>query len=146
MIRLSVCFFAMIMFVSNISAQNISGLSIPKTPAPAWAQELFKAQPNVFVLDKDYQEYYKKNSYQKTDWTKYYRRWRRMITPFIQENGQLMSTDQINHKRKFAEGKKTLSSEQNDIWTPVGPLTSHWKSEDNADMDACPWQANIYCL
>ncbi|HMZ72270.1 MAG TPA: hypothetical protein PKN57_01225 [Saprospiraceae bacterium] len=31
MIRLSVCFFAMIMFVSNISAQNISGLSIPKT-------------------------------------------------------------------------------------------------------------------
>lgn len=111
--------------------------------APEWAEGLLNKNPNVFQIDMAYEAYFKNHAYKKTAWVKYYRHWRRRVTPYIQADGFLLSQDKIEDFRKNIE-KKPSPLKENATWTNIGPNITRWLSQDNSTGDPCPWQANIY--
>src|SRR5688500_2699613 len=44
---------------------------------PKWAQEMYKEQPNLFTVDSLYTAHFRKNKFEKSFHTQYYKRWRR---------------------------------------------------------------------
>jgi len=53
--------------------------------APEWAKLMYGENPNVNTIDNLYSAYFETNSYIKSYHTQYYKRWRRAINPFLNE-------------------------------------------------------------
>ncbi len=147
--------FIFILFIYAVSifslkAQDgivVGGVYPPKTlEAPVWAKDLQAENPNVFAIDAAYEAYFKTHPYKKNLWTKYYRRWRKRVNPYIQADGSLLKPDQLDEFRKTHEKKSSVYTEQDANWKNIGPVTTHWLNQDNASGSSCPWQVNIYAL
>lgn len=122
-------------------------LAKPKSiPAPIWANELLKDNPNIFTLDSAYEAYFKVVPFKKDDWTKYYRRWRKRIEPFLMPNGFLMDSKLYDQYRTQIEKKTNFAKEQSASWKNIGPVSTHWLTQDVPTGNECPWQVNIYAL
>ena len=55
--------------------------------APDWAKLMYSENPNVNEVDRLYLEYFKKNKYTKSTNTQYYKRWRRTVNPYLNNEG-----------------------------------------------------------
>ena len=109
----------------GISAQNMykpSAYEISK--APEWAKEMYKENPDCFKVEKMYSEYYSNNDFIKTYHTQYYKRWKKLIEPYINEDGSFRlpyhreRTELINkHKSKLKN-----SDYRSEEWRLLGPV------------------------
>ena len=141
--------FFLLFSAAMYGQQNLQvlGLEPPKySKAPVWAKGILSDNPNVFAVDSAYEAYFKINPYQKDLWTKYYRRWRKTVTPFITYDGYIMAPELMTQKIAEVEKKQIINKGQSANWKNIGPYTTHWLTQDVADGSACPWQANIYAL
>ncbi len=93
--------------------------------APDWAKLMYTENPNVNEVAQLFANYYKKTPFVKTQHTQYYKRWRKAINPYLNNEGyfdkskkeelslviaQLKNSQQINKA-------KTVGN-----WTPLGPF------------------------
>ena len=59
----------------------------PNTDMPQWAQEMYSQDPDVFMVDGLYSEYYAQNSFQKNIHTQNYKHWRRKVNEQLNADG-----------------------------------------------------------
>ncbi|MFM2132830.1 MAG: hypothetical protein RL156_111, partial [Bacteroidota bacterium] len=74
-----------------VSAQFIAPLSMPPESAdmPSWARLMYSQPVNIAALDSAYDAYMATHPGEKNNYTKYYRRMRRLTAPFVSADGML---------------------------------------------------------
>lgn len=120
---------------------------------PAWASLMYAPNPNVWAVDSSYQAYYRLHTFQKSQHTQYYKRWRRAAAPYVDAQGYaLLPTAQqrlaaneahlqkMNHLRTLQASHKQMSSS----WECLGPFETFAPAEEG--QEAHSDQANIYCI
>ena len=112
--------------------------------APAWAKLMYSENPNVNEVDQLYKDYFKSVKYTKSYHTQYYKRWRRSINPFLNNEGFVDSSK----KTKAAESIATLRNVQKNSqrpgnnWTALGPF----KDFQVGGITPSGGQANVYSI
>jgi photosystem II stability/assembly factor-like uncharacterized protein len=92
--------------------------------APDWAKLMYSENPNVNVVDRLYAEYFKNNKYSKSYHSQYYKRWRRAINPYLNNEGYFDKAK----KTKLVANLPTLQNVQENSkkvgnnWTALGPF------------------------
>ena len=112
---------------------------------PAWAVEMYKANPNVLKVDELYATYHQDMPFQKTIHTQNYKHWRRAIEPYIVETGFLSIPD-VKATAKAKEqilAKKRGANRSLNAWVPMGPFETY---TTGANQMPVSWQANVYTL
>lgn len=138
-------FFTII--VSNLFLFSSNGqiMSKPSTyeisQLPHWAQYMYSENPNVFIADSLYSEYYETTSFEKSYHTQYYKRWRRAVNDKIDENGFVRQFTATELAAIQSEYLSKQLAEKSSNWTLVGPY--HNVSEGGGMGSG---QANIYSL
>ncbi|MCE7935125.1 MAG: T9SS C-terminal target domain-containing protein [Chlorobi bacterium CHB2] len=128
-------------------SQYVNPLTLPAQQAdmPDWARFLYHPPINALQLDSAYDAYYRTHEFSKNNWTKFYRRWRRAVMPFMNADGSVaqLSPDAIEAMRR---PKMEHSAQPQRAPVPWKNLTmeTFWEKSSRADQPPCPWQANVY--
>lgn len=131
----------------SATAQFISPLSTPQPTAdmPSWAHYLYARPLDVIRLDSAYDTFYRTHPYEKNDYTKHYRRLRRLSAPFVGADGVLRDITPDDVLRPQGKGTASLQSPSASVkWTPIGPMETYFTKSGTATQSLCPWQVNIY--
>ena len=115
-----------ILFLSSLNALSQIEKKYDKSSdkLPNWVQLMYADEPNVGVVIKEYENYYKKNSFNKNMHTQYYKRWIRSFS------------------RETIEVKKSNNKSSNN-WEGVGP----WDFDINAESRSyAPGAAHLYTV
>lgn len=92
--------------------------------APDWAKLMYSTNPNVNEVEQLYENYYNSNRFTKSYHTQYYKRWRKAINPFLNNEGFI----DINKKTKLNEiisNLQNINENRNVLsgnWSPLGPF------------------------
>ena len=91
---------------------------------PEWAQKMYGEDPNLFVVDSLYRDYYSRNTFQKSYHTQYYKRWRRNAVLIADENGKLVqpSLEQVKSVQQEYLQKSQSNQASVSNWTVMGPI------------------------
>ncbi len=100
---------------------------------PEWAQLMYSEYPNVWEVDRLYENHYREHLFVKSYHTQYYKRWRRSIADQINDQGFV--GQQLVFKKPSSSGIKSSN------WSVLGPL--HVESQGNQQGSK---QSNIYSL
>ncbi|MSR47795.1 MAG: PKD domain-containing protein [Planctomycetes bacterium] len=121
---------------------------------PNWVQRMYSEDPDVFAVDREFQEWFATHSAEKSWHTQYYKRWRRRVQPYVGAGGRVRVPSLAN--RQFAQslvatrrggggGGGGGGGFAGSPWECVGPFeTFHVK--DASGQKAVSWQANVYCI
>lgn len=101
-------FFANAQQLAKPSATEIATL-------PAWAQEMYSEDPNVFATDSMYTVWYSSHTFEKTYHTQYYRFWKRKNSAWVTEDGLIRKPD-VSTLRSSAPQSESMAP-----WSLVGP-------------------------
>jgi len=114
---------------------------------PAWAQEMYSQNPNVFKTDSLYKDYYSSHIFEKSYHTQYFLRWRRAVENRIDANGFVIPVkenevlnSENNYRNKLA-GKTNNKQKSLSYWSPVGPYQVY-----NSNNDPSNDQTNVYSI
>ena len=92
--------------------------------APDWAKLMFSEKPNVNEVDQLYLKYFQSRAYKKSNYTQYYKHWRRSVDSYLNNDGQI----DFSKKAKFALAVDKLrkDTQLNRVasgnWTALGPF------------------------
>lgn len=91
---------------------------------PQWAQEMYGENPNYFQIERLYKDYYRSHTFKKSFHTQYYKRWKRDVINFVDENGFIYKPnreEQAEVDSHFIQ-KHTNQTNRSSNWSLVGPL------------------------
>ncbi|WP_046744036.1 T9SS type A sorting domain-containing protein [Kordia zhangzhouensis] len=111
--------------------------------APSWAKLMYSENPNVNTVDYLYRTYYETHPYEKTFHTQYYKRWRRAINPYLNEEGFYDYTKKLQAivaTEKLQRSQHSNSETGN--WSVIGPFESY--REGGTTLSGA--QTNVYCI
>lgn len=121
---------------------------------PAWVKLMYSEDPDVFAVDRAFQEWFARNEGEKSWHTQYYKRWRRRVQPWIGAGGRVRTPSLWNRqlaqaavasRRGGGGGSSGGSGFAGAPWECVGPFeTFHIK--DATGQKAVSWQCNVYCI
>ena len=145
MIKFSFACFTVIIALSitcRVSAQMLQPAnSYELGNAPLWVKKLYGTNPNVFEIDKLYNDYYTSNNFVKSFYTQEFKRWRRAVGDFIDDNG-FVDHNLIQEYREIRVRKKNANKEmKTGSWSVVGPLKVF---DESGDLKAN--QTNVYSI
>lgn len=116
---------------------------------PNWAKLMYADQPNVWEVETAFKNYYREHSFEKNIHTQFYKKWRRVVEPFVQADGRLKfppEAERIAAQKKYenqiarqAETQKLLMP----AWKALGPFETY--STGN-DQEKVSWQTNVYTI
>ncbi len=138
-----------------IFAQRFAPVAPPTITSemPSWAKHFYEKKNvfelNVQTIDTAYDNYYKTHKFEKNNWTKYYKRWRRGVDSYIKSDGSIVRPTDAEIEALHADyqaNMKKSTGERSSTWQLVGPVKTHWLKNDNVAQPECPWQANIYAF
>lgn len=89
---------------------------------PQWAKEMYKDNPNIFLVDSLYKDFYKKKTFKKNKHTRYYKKWRRVINPFIKSDGYYDFTKKTKFVEKLNQNSFSSETKSNAVWSSIGPI------------------------
>ena len=115
-----------ILFLSSLNALSQIEKKYDKSSdkLPNWVQLMYADEPNVGNVIKEYENYYKNNSFNKNKHTQYYKRWIRSFS------------------RETIEVKKSNNKSSNN-WEGIGP----WDFDINAESRSyAPGAAHLYTV
>ncbi|MEN9612857.1 MAG: hypothetical protein RLZZ628_3671 [Bacteroidota bacterium] len=146
----------LLLAATQLSAQFLNPVErpVPQADMPVFAQLLYQdvAKINFHAVESAYQAW-KKQGFEKNAYEKYFKRWRRTVSPYVQPDGKILipSTEAVEQQRQERLREQTQNALQfrspsSTTWTPVALNSTHWAKNDNNAQTACPWQANIYAL
>ncbi|WP_034058870.1 T9SS type A sorting domain-containing protein [Lacinutrix jangbogonensis] len=145
MYRLLLFFFLII--ATNLYAQTNS--TIPSgqlyTTAPEWAKSMYGTNPSVNQVDVLYKRYYKDNLFVKSYHTQYYKRWRKAINNFVNDDGfydhnKKTELKTLLDKRLLQTASKNRGFTGN--WSMLGPF-QNFRAGGTIESGA---QANVYSV
>lgn len=110
--------FLVCSFVSNAQTNA-------QTPVPDWAQLMYSNSTNVDEIDRLYYNFYKSNDYVKNTHTQYYKRWRRSIDRYINDDG-ILDSELIARMNAFMQNHQdqtnSTQAKMAGNWSLVGPI------------------------
>lgn len=108
---------------------------------PVWAQKMYSDSPNLYEVDSLYDSYYRFNTFVKSYHTQYYKRWRRSVLTYVDEQGVIVypTSEEFRNRLDAHQAKQSIAESSN--WTPVGPMVVHGREGTQAHT-----QANVYCI
>ena len=112
--------------------------------APEWAKLMFSDNPNVFQIDQLYYEFYKTNAYKKSDYTQYYKHWRRGIDAYLGTDGKINPSKKITQSAAIGtlRNNTQLKRLAGGNWTALGPF----KNFNPGGVKPSGGQANVVSL
>ncbi len=139
----------LILFILFFSASYGQSLETSKNGelyknAPDWAKLMYTENPNVNEVDQLYAEYFQKTKYTKSYHTQYYKRWRRAINPFLNNEGFFDTAKKAKISASIAA--KSIDQENNkrtgNNWTPLGPF----RNPNVGGTTPSGGQANVFSI
>jgi len=106
---------------------------------------MYKENPNVLIVDRAYEAYYKVHPFQKNTHTQNYKHWRRAVDRYVQEDGQLnirTAKEQFENQEQVQRKRAQLQLKQQGTWRPLGPYETY----NNEGQMPVSWQANVYTI
>ena len=117
----------------------------PDDPSlPEWVKEMYSSNPDVYRVDAGRDRYFEAHNNKHDVYTRWYKRWRRYIAPFVNEAGRISmptASERLRASNRHS-GKRDAGE-----WSFLGP-NRHFSTKYNA---ADPHvliseQANVYCF
>ncbi len=127
-------------------AQLMAPLSVPQASEamPEWARLLYAKPINLLRIDSAYEAYYRIHAVVKDNYTKYYKRLRKLYLPFMQADGTI---PEISPEMVLAPAKKPRAQLQSSInWTQMGPFKTVEPSGNTTPPFDVPYQCNTYAF
>jgi len=134
--------FLFILAPLSIWAQTLDPLTSPgrEPDMPEWAELLYREPIDVRRLDSAYMAYYRSHPFRKNNYTKFYRRWRHRVEPYIQPDGSVLRASPDEMEQRFRPGDAvTRPQSAGSVWTPI-TMNTYAPGTDAV----LPWQANVY--
>jgi len=111
--------------------------------APAWAKLMYSENPNVNTIDNLYRAYFETHAYEKSYHTQYYKRWRRAINPFLNDEGFYDHTKKLQLREALQELRRSQNNQSEmGNWSPIGPFESY--KEGGTVLSGA--QTNVYSI
>ncbi|OWY19109.1 hypothetical protein C7N43_31550 [Sphingobacteriales bacterium UPWRP_1] len=118
--------------------------------APSWMQLMVQDNPNVFEVERAFDDYYKTRKFEKTDYTQYFKRWMHWARQYVQPDGTIhipTPAEQAEFENRLLQlhGQKPPQNgaqKLSDTWTFAGPNQTY----DKDGVTVVTWQTNIYCV
>lgn len=139
-LTLALIFLSYFCFAQNLNKPS----AVEIATLPQWAQLMYAENPNVFEVDQAFAAYYRQNLFQKNYHTQYYKKWRRLVDPYIQSDGyfQLPTAEELIQKRAQTLADATPADDsKNGNWSLLGPRRSY-----NTSGNISGQHSNIYSL
>jgi photosystem II stability/assembly factor-like uncharacterized protein/PKD repeat protein len=113
---------------------------------PDWVKLMYDESNSVYAVDSAFEEFYSHHPFEKTTYTRWYMRWRRYVSPFLDENGFVHFPSQKEITDQLQLRNQALTSTRN-AWTFAGPEV-HYSSKSSEDdlFEPISEHANIYCV
>src|SRR6187399_2658829 len=107
--------FLLLVLSSTLFAQKYYKVAPVKGETlPAWAIQMYSDHPNIWQVDDGYRIWRQTHPEEKTTYTQYYKKWRRDLEPFINNQGfEERPTEQ--EKIEFNQRLETLKKS-----SPIG--------------------------
>ncbi len=138
-----------LLFVSALSstAQTFDPqINAHDTSIPEWAKKMYAENPNVLEVDRLFRLYYKSHPFKQNNYTRYYKRWRRYVTPYLNDDGTINYPDATQRQTMAAESR-ALQTERSTSWSFLGPIVhrrgKYAVTDPNVQMS---YHANVYCI
>lgn len=113
--------------------------------APDWAKLMYTQNPNVNEIDLMYSKYYKTIPFVKSYHTQYYKRWRKAINPYLNNEGYFDSAKKAKLGNVLDRLKNNNNNNKNKLsnnWTAIGP----YRDFDVGGVIPSGGQANVYTI
>ncbi|MBX7142762.1 MAG: T9SS type A sorting domain-containing protein [Chitinophagales bacterium] len=140
--------FFCFLFIAFIAAAQYPEPKInPNDPnIPAWVKLMYDESKSVYTVDSAYEAYYSQHPFLETTYTRWYMRWRRYVSPFLDENGFVHFPTQQDMAEQL-QLRNQASASTRDEWTFAGPdIHYSHKSSENDLFEPISEHANIYCV
>ncbi len=111
---------------------------------PAWVKEMYAQNPDVYRVDEERKRYFEARLGKHDVYTRWYKRWRRYIAPFVNDEGYI--TMPTTAQRISASTQSSASRDAGE-WSFLGPnkhLNSKYSANDAHVLIS--EQANVYCF
>ena len=145
---MSKTFSIVFLLITSLAFAQTDGLiktgTLYKT-APDWAKMMYSENPNVNSVDDLYDSYYDINRFVKSYHTQYYKRWRKAINNFLNDDGFYDLEKKIKLRALLSERKsRSLLEARRDggDWSVIGPFQNF--KEGGTVLSGA--QANVYSL
>lgn len=134
-------FLALLFFINGAIFAQQKPSPVEISGLPAWAQEMYRENPNVFVVDSLYQAYYKVHPFVKSFHTQYYKRWKRRILDYVAPNGYANLPTPLEWDQKMAQYAKKQPAQKSSPWRTLGPFQVSAPQGGQGKT-----QTNVYCI
>ena len=120
---------------------------------PEWGKMLYSYPINFNTIDRAFTIWEANNKDKKTDLMRYYKLWRKAITPYVTYDGEISMPDVniIKESLQRAQAnslkpRRAPAAGNTSNWTFWGPKQTFWLNESGSTTTpaAAPWQANVY--
>ncbi|MCB0819873.1 MAG: T9SS type A sorting domain-containing protein [Bacteroidetes bacterium] len=115
---------------------------------PEWVKLMYSEDPNVYEVDRAFADFYKSKGkpFKHDIYSRYYKRWRRFVTPYIEDNGHIHYPSTEERLAASSQQNHAMSRSAGD-WEFLGPRI-HYNAKYNTGSQYVPIsrQANVYCV
>jgi photosystem II stability/assembly factor-like uncharacterized protein len=119
-------------------------INVSDSNLPEWVKEMYSSNPDVFAVDAGRNRYFEVRGNKHDVYTRWYKRWRRYISPFVNEKGRIVMPSLAE---RLASSNRNSANRDAGEWSFLGP-NQHFSSKYN-DSDPhvlISEQANVYCF
>ncbi|MCB0643982.1 MAG: exo-alpha-sialidase, partial [Phaeodactylibacter sp.] len=111
---------------------------------PEWAQKMYGPDPNVREVDFLVDAYYADHLFEKNIHTQNYKHWRRMIEPWLDNQGFIRRPSFAEEELLYKKlAKRHQDAQEKGVgWSSLGPFETY----DNGTLTPISWQVNVYCV
>lgn len=140
----------LLLLATAVQAQKLAlPVRDPKEQLPLWAELLCEQDPHVPSIDKAFSEWRQENPEARTTWTQFFKKWRRQVDPFIQQDGfvRYPAREGILAQRAVWENKRQQSAQRGSSanWSCLGPFQT-WNDAIDGTPKPVSWQVNVYSM
>lgn len=120
---------------------------------PEWGKMLYSYPINFNTIDRAFTIWEANNKDKKTSLMRYYKLWRKAITPYVTYEGEISMPDVSIIKESLIRAqvnslkpRRAPAAGNNSSWTFWGPKQTFWLNESGSATTPAPapWQANVY--
>ncbi len=111
---------------------------------PEWVKEMYSDNPNVYHVDEERNRYFNSREGKHDVYTRWYKRWRRYISPFVNDAGNI---EMPSTSERLAASNRTSTARNAGEWAFLGP-NKHFNAKYSANDPhvLISDQANVYCF
>jgi PKD repeat protein/photosystem II stability/assembly factor-like uncharacterized protein len=151
-IRISFLAFCIFLFLDfSLHAQYYEPKPNENDPSiPEWVKLMYAESPNAIKVDDAFRAYYAGRPFKHDNYSRYYKRWRRFVTPYVEDNGDVVYPslqERLSNSWQIQPVPDNVSRAGGDDWTYLGPDV-HLNAKYNAGDANVPVskQANVYSV